>query len=146
MKYSIQYSKAADTALLGSFYKNTSYRNIDSIKTSDEVILAYSNSTLIGVFRLCNENNICVLRGFNVLPEYQKKGVGTSMLQQFTTMFSQRQCYLICKQSLNTFYVSAGFIPCKNPPAHLINRVQAYNNTQLNILHRNINPSGTYNS
>lgn len=132
----IQYYPNADVNALKAFYANTTYRNAESVSLQDRAFIAFNVDTAIGLFRLCGENGIYVLRSFNVLSQYQRKGIGTALLHKFAEELPNLECYLICKQSLNGFYRIANFEVCPTPPAHLTRRANSYNNTQLNILKR----------
>ena len=134
----VKYFKSADVSVVKAFYENTTYRNADSVKEEDEIVAAFDGDKMIGTFRLCEENGVCVLRGFNVLKEFQRKGIGSLMLMKFANELVDRECYLICRRELNVLYSKVGFKLCEdNVPGFLSERKQKYNNEELNILSRN---------
>ena len=133
----IKYYANADVHDVRSFYSETTYRNINSVSERDEIVAAFLEGKMIGVFRLCQENGFCVLRGFNVLNEYQRKGIGSLMLLKLEEKMPDRECYLICKKQLNALYSKVGFVICEaKTPDFLSERKLKYNNPELNILVR----------
>src|SRR5271156_3641686 len=91
----VKYFRKYDADAVRLFYSHTTYRNAASAKEEDEIVIAFEGDKMVGVFRLCEENGVCVLRGFNVLAEYQRKGIGTLMLMEFENELKDRECYLI---------------------------------------------------
>lgn len=135
----VRYFNRCQVEVVRSFYSLTPYKNGQSAREDDEIVAAFEGNRIIGVFRLCEEEGICVLRGFFVLAEYQRKGIGSLMLMKFEDELEGRSCYLICRNYLNGFYAQAGFEKClENRPAFLIERVKKYNNALLNILTRKL--------
>ena len=133
----VKYFQICNVELVKNFYGKTTYKNVASIKEEDEIVAAYENDELIGLFRLCEENEVCVLRGFFVLRKYQRLGIGSMMMRVFENELSSRVCYLICRKYLNEFYGKIGFEICdKNIPDFLTKRKAGYNNVELNILVR----------
>jgi GNAT superfamily N-acetyltransferase len=104
----VRYYANADVHAVRLFYSKTTYRNINSVSERDEVVVAFLAETMIGVFRLCQENGVYVLRRFNVLNEYQRKGIGSLMLLKLEEKVPDRECYLICKRQLSkTFKITS---------------------------------------
>jgi GNAT superfamily N-acetyltransferase len=121
--------------MVRNFYEKTTYKNILSIRAEDEIVAAYENDEIVGLFRICVEKGTYVLRGFFVLKEYQRKGIGSMMMKVFENELSGRICYLICRKVLNGFYRKMGFeISDEDIPDFLIKRKEGYNNRELNIL------------
>ena len=136
----VKYFKSCDVDAVRSFYTNTTYRKGDIVDETNEIVAAYDGDKMVGVFRLCKENGVIVLRGFFVLAEYQKKGIGTKMLGLFENELSDVACYLNCRNGLTRFYEKANFEVCGNEvPEFLKERVAGYNNPELNILIRKVN-------
>jgi GNAT superfamily N-acetyltransferase len=134
---SIKYFKHADVDLVKAFYQKTTYQSAASTAPDDEIIAAFNAEDIIGLYRLCTESEVCVLRGFFVLPQFQNKGIGTLMLMQLNDVLQKRICYLICKKQTNTFYAKAGFvIGTNNISNFLLQRKNKYNNPEMNILTR----------
>ena len=77
----IKHYRSADVESVLLFYANTTYRNISSVDAKDEIVAAYYGNEKIGLYRLCKEENICVLRGFYMLEPYRGNGIGSMMLE-----------------------------------------------------------------
>lgn len=134
---SIKHSLAADIALIQNFYKKTTYKSADSTLPQDEIVAAYKHDEVIGLYRLCHEEEICVLRGFYVLETYRANGIGTAMLQQLKSIAKGKDVYLICVKNRNGFYAKAGFkVATNNISEILLQRRNKYNNPEMNILLR----------
>jgi GNAT superfamily N-acetyltransferase len=135
----IRYFKSCNVESVRSFYTYTAYKKGDMVKDENEIVAAYDGDKMVGVFRLCKENNIIVLRGFFILAEYQKKGIGTKMLGLFENELCDVECYLNCRNGLNQFYQKANFEICGNNARDFLKkRVAGYNNPELNILVRRV--------
>lgn len=137
---SVKYFKSCDVDAVRSFYTNTTYKKGDTVNNENEIVAVYDGNKMVAVFRLCKENGAIVLRGFFVLAEYQKRGIGTKMLGLFENELSDVGCYLNCRNSLNRFYEKANFeISGDDTPDFLKERMAGYNNKELNILVRKQN-------
>ena len=136
----VQYFGSYDVEAVRLFYSLTTYRNGIGVKKEDEIVAAFEGERMVGIFRLCLENGLIILRGFNVLKDHQRKGTGTLMLMKFENELGNRNCYLICKRQLNKFYSKAGFKLVENGmPDFLVERMVGYKNLELNILLRRAN-------
>lgn len=134
----IRYFEKYNVEAVRNFYSQTTYRNAGSVSNEDEIVAAFDKDKIIGVFRVCEESGVNVLRGFNIIPKWQKRGIGKQMLQCFERELRDRSCYLICKRGLNRFYEYGGFIiATKEIPDFLKERKNKYGNSELNILFRN---------
>lgn len=134
---SIKHFLPADIALVQNFYKQTSYKSADSTLPQDEIIAAYQADEVIGLYRLCHEGDVCVLRGFYVLEAYRGNGIGTAMLQALHKIAYGKDVYLICMNNRNSFYAKAGFRLAGNDVSEmLLQRKNKYNNPGMNILLR----------
>jgi N-acetylglutamate synthase-like GNAT family acetyltransferase len=131
----ISFHQNTNVDLVKDFYRiKTDYRNFETVKRTDRTIISADKEIVIGVLRLCEENGIDILRGFNVQNEYQKKGIGLSMLIEAEKYMLERTCYLICKETLNSLYEKVGFYQTSEVPEFLKERMLSYNNDKLNIL------------
>lgn len=133
----IQYYRSADVNSVLLFYSKTSYKSANSILPEDEIIAAYDGDEVIGLYRLCHEEDVCVLRGFYVLEPNRGRGIGSLMLQKLNEVAKNKSIYLICTKPRNNFYAKAGFnVTLNNVPAILQERLRNYNNPEMNILLR----------
>lgn len=136
-RISTKHFPVADIAFLQNFYKQTSYKSADSTLPQDEIVAAYKGDEVIGLYRLCHEEGVLVLRGFYVLQAYRGNGTGTAMLQQLESIAKGKNVYLICVNNRNGFYAKAGFILATDDvPKLLVQRKLKYNNPEMNILFR----------
>lgn len=133
----IQYYRSADVNSVLLFYSKTSYKSANSTLAEDEIVAACNGNEVIVLYRLCHEEDVCVLRGFYVLEEYRGKGIGNRMLQMLDKVTADKDIYLICTRPRNNFYAKAGFnVTLNNVPAILQERLRNYNNPEMNILLR----------
>ncbi len=134
---SIKHFPAADITLVQNFYKQTTYKSAASTLPQDEIVAACKGDEVIGLYRLCHEADVCVLRGFYVLEAYRGYGIGTAMLQQLESIAKSTDVYLICVNNRNSFYARAGFkVATDNISEMLLQRKNKYNNPEMNILLR----------
>lgn len=62
----------------------------------------------MGIVRLVRENEVSVLRGMQVHPAYQKKGIGSQLLHALEKEINDT-CYCLAHEWLENFYGKAGF-------------------------------------
>lgn len=134
----IKYLPKADIDQVLAFYKNTTYWNVDSVTPTDEIVTAYKDDNAIGLYRLCSDEGLLVLRGFFVLDGFKGNGVGTAMLKKMDEVLRGRTCYLICGLHLNAFYGRSGFSVATDGdiPYVLRERMKKYTRHEMNILIR----------
>lgn len=116
----------SDLALVNDFYNEVDYGGVASPR--DVVVVAANGDRIVGVVRICKENGILVLRGMEIAKEYQRQGIGTSMLQKVEEVLDQQECYGIPYDHLEKFYARIGFhfIDEKEAPPHLRDRIRSY--------------------
>lgn len=77
------------------------------------ILAAYDNNKLIGIIRVVGDGyTIIFIQDILVLPEYQRKGIGTALLQEVLNQFKDiRQIELVTDNTPKTiaFYKSMGF-------------------------------------
>lgn len=94
--------------LCRQFYTSVGYTT--PIVSSDEVLFALSDQKIIALVRLCKEFDHLVLRGMEVSPEYQRRGIGSQLLHNLSAMISNRECWCLPYSYLEDFYGQIGFI------------------------------------
>jgi GNAT superfamily N-acetyltransferase len=106
-------------------YKACNYGG--GIDEDDLAVIAVDDG-MAGAVRLCAENEIKVLRGMQIKPEFQRQGIGTSMLAYLKNHFEMNGCYCLPYKHLAKFYGKIGFeeIPPQDAPGFLAARLESY--------------------
>lgn len=87
---------------------------------------------LIGLVRLCHEENRFILRSMEIKKEHQRKRIGTRLLQSFDEYLRAREislCYCLPYDHLVSFYSQIGFRTVEveaELPTFLRLRLEAY--------------------
>lgn len=77
---------------------------------SDLVFIARQNNEVIAALRLCDNDNIWLLRSMCVAEACRGQGVGSFMLLHLNKVFSEKTVYCFPYVHLQDFYQRAGFI------------------------------------
>lgn len=106
-------------------YKTCNYNG--GLQDTDKVVIA-TDKQIIGAVRMCTENGINVLRGMQVKPQWQRKGIGSAMLKFLADHLDMDGCYCLPFKHLKLFYGAIGFneIPAQLAPEFLAERLQKY--------------------
>ncbi|MBB5018692.1 GNAT superfamily N-acetyltransferase [Chitinivorax tropicus] len=131
--YHIESLRPDHTALAADFYRQIGYRHM---LTGDERLIgAWSDNRLVGCVRLCQEQGESVLRGMQILPAYQRQGLGTRLLLALTQAVGDQPCYCVPYHHLHGFYHQAGFrvLPLDQAPGFLSERVLRYRHDGLPV-------------
>lgn len=118
------------------FYTHVGYTNANNIKETDLIFVARNEqNNFVGVVRLVRENEISVLRGMQVHPAYQKKGIGSQLLHALEKEINDT-CYCLAHEWLENFYGKAGFkrIDDTELPGFLQQRLHKYRTTDYPML------------
>ena len=67
---SIHEASVADHRDIAAFYESCGY--LGGLRANETILVAVRAGSLIGVVRLCSEHEIVVLRGMQVLPDFQR--------------------------------------------------------------------------
>jgi GNAT superfamily N-acetyltransferase len=115
----IRYSTDANdlaTAELDGFFvgwpnKPSNATLIASIAKSDHCVLAFDDQRLIGFITAITDHTLCAfIPLLEVLPEYQKQGIGRELVQQMNSLLANLYAIdLICDEDLVPFYTNLGF-------------------------------------
>ena len=116
------------------FYESVAY--LDEISPNCTVITASANGIIIGAARLAPEYGVLVLRGMNITPEYQRRGIGTCMLFALQEHMGHRACYCLPHSWLKEFYEKIGFqvIETHSAPEFLQDRLKDANERGLDLI------------
>ncbi len=106
------------------------------IADSDNIFLAKFAMELCGVMRFAPENGVRVLRGMQILPDFQRKGIGTQFLRYSLEKQESDTFYCIAKLHLEGFYSNAGFktIGKSLAPKFLQQRLDGYIAEGLDVI------------
>ncbi len=111
---------------ISSFYVETGYSAV--IRREDDFWVAEDSGVLLGVARLCKEEDVLVLRGMQVATGMQRKGIGTALLRAVTPFVGDKECFCIPYQDLVSFYRQTGFVEVDvaECPSFLVDRAVDY--------------------
>ena len=109
-----------------AFYKTVGYHS--GVGQTDMVIAARDDGTIVGVTRLCKEEDTLVLRGLYVAAELRGRGIGSKLLRVASERIGQQECWCVPFTHLRDFYSTAGFSECRDSavPNFLLTRVRGY--------------------
>ena len=94
-------------AALNELYLRWGYHG--GIADSDIVYVARVNGQSVALVRRTFEEGVLMLRGMQVAPEFQRRGLGTRLLDRFVADLPPVDCYCIPFAHLTGFYARAGF-------------------------------------
>ena len=94
---------------LVKFYESVGYYG--GIADDCTVISARLDGRVIGVVRLAPEAGLLLLRGMMIVPAWQRRGVGSAMLERLGAEIGARECYCAALPWLDGFYSQIGFHP-----------------------------------
>lgn len=123
---SIHEASEAEHPDIAAFYERRGYSS--GLGANDIILVAMRADSLVGVVRLCSEHRVVVLRGMQVLPDFQRKGIGLSLLDECLSRVNDTICYCIPWTYLEQFYGSRGFECCepRDVPRFLSERFSGY--------------------
>jgi GNAT superfamily N-acetyltransferase len=129
----IRIADDAERSQLADLYKRWGYRA--GIAPTDTVYVAEQEERIVGMVRRTLENGTTLLRGMQVDPEYQRRGIGSQLLQCFVNDLAMRDCYCIPYSHLTSFYEQGGFAVTANvAPNFVIERMNQYRLNGLDVL------------
>jgi GNAT superfamily N-acetyltransferase len=107
------------------------------VHPADTVLVAEEEpgGELVGVVRLTLEEGTRMLRGMQVAPRAQRRGVGTQLLRALVARLGRESCYCVPYAHLVDFYGRAGFAeqPLAGAPAFLVERLARYRGEGLAV-------------
>jgi N-acetylglutamate synthase-like GNAT family acetyltransferase len=122
-----------DLGRIAAFYRAMGYHG--GFLASDLVLLVEDGRVIVGVVRLCEEENELVLRGMYVKEEHQRRGLGTRMLDGLDLSRETRRCWCVPFEHLTGFYARAGFEPADvdKAPRFLRDRLAGYRRRGMDV-------------
>ena len=123
---SIHEASEAESSDIAAFYARCGYSG--GLSSDDTILVAVKAESLVGVVRLCSEHQVAVLRGMQVLPDFQRQGIGRALLEECLSEIGDAVCYCIPWSHLEQFYSSGGFVRCESAdvPEFLSERFSCY--------------------
>ena len=116
------------------FYESRGYGGTD-IVPSDFVVLAKAQGKIVGIGRLCQEQELLWLRGMQVEPQLKRQGVGAMILQRLEREIGGRWCCCLPYDHLVSFYRQAGFeLAVEDLPQALSTRLANYLSRGLRVV------------
>jgi GNAT superfamily N-acetyltransferase len=111
---------------LAQLYSRLGYRG--GIAAEDAVLVAEVGPRVVGLVRRTKEAGLTILRGMQVDPAYQRRRVGTRLLDALVAGLAGDVCYCTPFDHLTDFYGRVGFEVVEEPdaPAYLIERARRY--------------------
>ena len=105
----ISLAKSHHDESIRELYRQCGYGG--GLNQEDDVLIAQSTENIVGAVRLCPDKDFCVLRGMQVLPSFQRQGIGTQLLLACAEQLSIQSitCYCIPWEHLHSFYLQVGF-------------------------------------
>ena len=131
---SIRKAEPRDIEAIRSFYESVGYSS--GASEEDLIFLAESGNQLLGVVRLCQEHQFQVLRGMQVHPDHQKKGIGTQLLDAIQPAVARQSCWCIPYAHVEEFYGTIGFERAdpETAPFFLQERIREYTRRGFNVI------------
>lgn len=123
-----------DLEQVNIFYKRAGYSH--DATDSDIIFICESGSTIIGTVRIVFENGEYVLRGMQIAPEFQGRGIGSHLLSEMKPVLRdlKKTCYCVPYSHLEKFYGQIGFQKTTEGPRFLEERVAKYNSTGMDVI------------
>lgn len=97
------------------------------LSEDDQVVIAIEDE-IVGAVRIASENNVKVLRGMQIAPDWQREGIGSNMLLFLAEHIDLTDCYCLPYRHLIKFYGLIGFeeIDTTDAPSFLTERLKGY--------------------
>ena len=123
---SVREASESENSDIAAFYARCGYSGGHS--SNDTVLIATRAESLVGVARLCAEHQVTVLRGMQVLQDFQRQGIGRALLEECLSIVGDAVCYCIPWSHLEQFYSAGGFRRCEDAdvPVFLSERLSCY--------------------
>jgi dihydroneopterin triphosphate diphosphatase len=103
----VRRAQDGDLPRVARFYTEAGYDG--GLSKGDIVLIAEVGGALVGAVRLAQEHGVRVLRGMQVTPAHQHRGVGKALLQRLVELVGSEPCFCLLHVHLIGFYGGAGF-------------------------------------
>ena len=97
-----------DFSQVAALYRECGYRG--GISDADTAFAAKVGNTIVAAVRLCPEGGVTVLRGMQVLPAYQRQGIGSKLLHACLPHLNAGPAYCLPYSHLVAFYGAIDFV------------------------------------
>lgn len=130
----IALAKITDLENIRVFYKKCGYGG--GANKEDTILVAKEDNKIIGVVRLCNENEKIILRGMQVASTYRNQGIGKQLLKKLNNIIKNQECYCLPYAHLENIYNLIGFkqIKLSDAPSFLQTRFKTYIQRGLKVI------------
>ncbi|BDT60294.1 hypothetical protein MasN3_37880 [Massilia varians] len=115
-----------DVAGVVELYREAGYGA--PVQPGDALIVAKAAGRVVGVVRLCSEEQVTVLRGMQVNQDFQRQGIGSRMLAACRPYLDRQQAFCLPYSHLVDFYSAARFevVQSAELPDFLAHRLASY--------------------
>jgi GNAT superfamily N-acetyltransferase len=119
---------------VAALYRECGYGG--GIDDADKAIAAKIGESVVAAVRLCQESGVTVLRGMQVLPAYQRQGIGSKLLSACVPCFNCGAVYCLPYAHLADFYGTVGFTTARQQdlPQFLQDRQAGYVSSGLGTI------------
>ena len=126
MEISIRQADQSDFSSIKRLYQDWGYKG--GLSPEDQIFVATWQEQLVGVVRISFENRYHLLRGMYVSADFQRRGIGSRLLQKTSEWLQQKQLFCVPFTGLRHFYAQIGFeeIEYIKAPDFLVDRSQHY--------------------
>lgn len=134
MTASIRIALHSEVNRIRAVYQQWGYGG--GVTPHDVVFLAERDGEIVGIVRETEEHGVLLLRGMQVSPGEQRRGVGSLLLRAFMGRLNGRECYCVPYTHLIDFYARSGFErdPEDLAPGFLQERLAKYRNEGRSVL------------
>jgi N-acetylglutamate synthase-like GNAT family acetyltransferase len=106
----LDWAKVEDLAAVAAFYRTVGYGL--EIDPDDRILTTKIENKIVAAVRLCNEENLLVLRGMYVSANQRRRGIGTKLLDSISAAIGSGECWCVPYTHLRDFYARSGFSEC----------------------------------
>lgn len=107
-----------------------------SIQPADRLFVARDGAEVVGAVRLADEDGVLVLRGMRIRADFQRRGLGSRLLDRLSDAIGEVDCWCIPYSWLTAFYGRIGFAlaPGDKAPTFLAERQRAYAENGIDVV------------
>ena len=126
MQTTVRRADHRDLGSVLSFYEQCGYAG--GATRADAPVIAELDGAVVGAVRVAVEGGVAVLRGMQVAPAHQRRGIGTRLLTELDQVIGDRPCFCLAYAAIERMYTRIGFkrIPDDRAPVFLRERLATY--------------------